>query len=155
MNENKTPTLYVMVGISGIGKTTFAKKMGCPVISTDRIREKMFGDERNQAEPSKVFQRAYKTLNWFIRNGLDVVFDATNTTHRGRRQIIRAVRYPCKKVAVLMSADLDKALRQNQERDRQVPEDVIRRQYMQLMRDSESIPAQFDDVIFAKETVSA
>ena len=87
-----------------------------------------------------------------MRNGLDVVFDATNTTHRGRRQIIRAVRYPCKRVAVLMPTDLDKALRQNQGRDRNVPEDVIRRQYMQLIRDGESIPTQFDDVIFVKET---
>lgn len=53
-----------------------------------------------------------------------------------------------RKVAVLVTPTLEQALTRNEQRARKVPPDVIRRMYAQLLRDGESIPEQFDDVIF-------
>ena len=53
-----------------------------------------------------------------------------------------------RKVAVLVTPTLEQALARNDRRARKVPPDVIQRMYAQLLRDGESIPEQFDDVIF-------
>ena len=45
------PTLYVMIGPAGSGKTTFTNSLrGVDVISTDKLRKEMFGDEAVQNE---------------------------------------------------------------------------------------------------------
>ena len=150
----RMPTLYVLIGVSGSGKSTYAESLcqntKLAVVSTDKIREQLFGSESDQREGDKVFKTAYDWVEYWIENGKDVVFDATNTTKRGRKQLLRSIRYPCIKVAVLFTPPIDVSIARNANRQRIVPESVIRRQYEQLIRDGESIPNQFDDVIFVR-----
>lgn len=148
------PTLYVLIGVSGSGKSTYAESLGLntklAVVSTDAIRKTYFGSEEDQSDGAKVFQTAYDWIDYYLQYGKDVVFDATNTTKRGRRDLLRSLTPPFRKVAVLVTPPLGVALAQNSMRQRIVPESVIRRQYEQLMRDGESILDQFDDVIFVR-----
>lgn len=144
----------MLIGVSGSGKSTYAESLGLntklAVVSTDAIRKEIFGDEADQHDGARVFQSAYLRMNYCLWLMRDVVFDATNTTKRGRDQLLRAIKEPCHKVAVLITPPLEVALARNSKRQRIVPESVIRRQYKQLMRDGESIPNQFDDVIFVR-----
>lgn len=148
--------LYVMIGPSGCGKSTFAKgfaaRHSAEIVSTDEIRLALFGNEAIQKQGAKVFEAAYLSVRAHMNHRRNVVFDATNTTAKGRKELLDAVRDcpECKRrVAVLVTPPIETALAQNAMRKRQVPESVIRRQYQQLMEDAETIPEQFDQVIFA------
>lgn len=151
---SEKPTLYVLIGVSGSGKSTYAESMipntHLAVVSTDAIRKTYFGSEEDQRDGAKVFQTAYDWINDHLQHGKDVVFDATNTTKRGRKELLRSITPPFRKVAVLVTPPLEVSLARNAKRQRIVPESVIRGQYKQLMRDGESIPSQFDDVVFAR-----
>lgn len=144
----------MLIGVSGSGKSTYAESLfqntRLSVVSTDKICEQFFGSESDQREGDKVFKAAYDWIEYWIENGKDVVFDATNTTKCGRNRLLRSIRYPCIKVAVLFTPPIDVAIARNASRQRIVPNSIIRRQYEQLLRDGESIPDQFDNVIFVK-----
>lgn len=147
--------LYVMIGPSGAGKSTaaktFAAKFNAEIVSTDEIRKALFGNECVQKEGRRVFEAAYMSVRAHLNHRRSVVFDATNTTMKGREEILRAVQdcAECKKrVAVLVTPPKDVSLRRNAARSRKVPEKVIDRQYYQLMEDGETILDQFDQVVF-------
>lgn len=147
--------LYVMIGVSGSGKSTFAKGFAArnraEVVSTDEIRKLMFGDERIQKGGRRVFEAAYMSIRAHLNHRRNVVFDATNTTNEGRKDLFRAVADcpECKQIiAVLCTPPLGVCLSRNKMRQRRVPHNVIIRQYQQLLEYGELIPLQFDQVIF-------
>ena len=148
--QSKVPTLYVMIGPAGSGKSTASKNMFqravrvCP----DDIRKQLFGDEACQREPEKVIATAYGAMEDALCENKDVVFDATNTTAYGRKKLLdRVDGILCHKVAVYMNTPLEECKRRNQQRGRVVPDSVIDRQYSNMLKDAASIPYQFDEVI--------
>ena len=146
------PTLYVMIGPAGSGKSTFAKQIPyCCRVCPDSIRKEWFGDEASQREPERVFERAYKTMEDLLCAGFDVAFDATSTTAFARKKILQRVDgIQCRKVAIYMNTPLAECQRRNKLRQRQVPDDVIVRQYNQLMKEASSIPYQFDEIVIVE-----
>lgn len=149
---NKSPTLFVMIGPAGSGKSTFRKSIpwACTVCP-DTIRETFFGDEACQKEPEKVFERAYVTTEDLLCAGYDIVFDATNTTSYARKKLLERVSgIDHKNVAIFMNTPLKECKRRNALRKRKVPEEVIERQYEQMMRGAHSIPEQFDEIVIVE-----
>lgn len=146
---NKKPTLYVMIGPAGSGKSYVANRIPHAVLdSTDMIRELMFGSAECQDNPEKVFEEAYIFAEDALCGGLDVVFDATNTTTFARKKLLERVSGIChKNVAVFMNTSLKECKRRNALRKRKVPDAVIERQYEHMMRDAHSIPEQFDEIV--------
>ena len=142
----------MLIGVSGSGKSTYAERLGknakLAVVSTDRIRGFLNGNEADQSNGGEVFKIAYTMINESLSRGKDVVFDATNTTNYGRNRLMRNLRYPCRKVAVLFTPPVEVALERSRMRERIVPDNVIERQYDQLLCYGNSIPDQFDDVTF-------
>lgn len=142
--------MYVLIGIPGSGKSTFCKDLKLPVVSTDSIRFQMFGDEADQSNPEKVFNMAYMMTANCLRVGSDVIFDATSTTEWSRKTLLAKMKNRVgefRKVAILFMTPVEECKRRNAQRQRVVPEDVIDRQYRQLMRDAHTIPDQFDEVV--------
>lgn len=133
------PTLTLMIGCPGSGKSTIAKqirkKTGAVIVSTDAIRGELFGDEGCQDDPVRVFKIAYERIASALFDGKDVYFDATNLHRKDRN----AVRFEIKNMffekrgipgdikyeAVLVRADLETCLRRNANRNRHVPEDRL------------------------------
>lgn len=139
------PKLYVMIGISGCGKSTYSEKLNVPVVSSDAIRKELFGDEDIQESPEKVFALAHKRVREYLESGSDVVFDATNVSAFARETLLDAVKgVPCERIGVVFTITPEEALRRQEHRDRKVPVDVINRQHRTLQRDMDTLQSQFD-----------
>ena len=139
------PTLYIMVGTSGSGKSTVAKYIartkGAVIVSPDQWRKKLTGDINNQESNAKVYEVAYDEMVGTLSAGYDVVFDATNTTTKARKLLLDAVTTECKIVFVYVRTTLETAFNRVKSRTngQVVPEAVVRRQYKQLMASLEEL----------------
>lgn len=70
--------LYISVGISGSGKSTYLNKLNVPVVCPDDIRKELTGDISDQSQNPKVWFEAYRRLKEYIARDEDVAFSATN-----------------------------------------------------------------------------
>jgi predicted kinase len=84
--------LYIPVGISGCGKSTFYShlKGGIEKVCQDDIRRKM-GNVSDQSRNFIVWKIATNKLTKFNQNGADVYFDSTNLTLRDIKKVISNV----------------------------------------------------------------
>lgn len=150
--EDPRPRFYVMVGIPGSGKSTYARRFlgGAYRISLDDMRKMLTGrDYEESAEPAVVVAgHAVRVAlaRWASQKGRDLVFDATDVTRQRRASLVAtALRFGFKPVAVYVSCPLDVALKRNAERARKVPDDVIRRFYRDLV--PPSLDEGFEEII--------
>jgi len=129
--EVPDPSLVLLVGAAGAGKTTFAARHFAPdeVLSSDAYRALVSGDEANQKVSRVAFSILHRDLERRLRAGHLAVVDATNVEPRNRRELIRRARAAGLPVVALV-LDLDSAivLARNAARPRQVDEAVIRSQ---------------------------
>lgn len=133
------PVVYVMVGISGSGKSTcaasFAKGLRIhpvDIISSDEIRKEVHGDANNQKNPELIFNIYYQRALLSLFKGHYVILDATNLTPKTRKIIFkRLFGYDC--VAIWIDADMEKAFSRNLQRERVVPREVVEKQYQKLI----------------------
>lgn len=128
-------TLIVLCGISGSGKSTFAKlleEQGWAITCPDRIRAFFYGDESIQGDGNKVFQYAFNNMAEYGKQGYDVVFDATNTTKKARRKVIEQGRKHFDFIICYYFYPLlHKSLNNMAKRERQVPREILVRQINQ------------------------
>lgn len=84
-------TLYVMVGLSGTGKSTAAdiisQKTGASKHNSDIIRKEITSGSPTYSgdESQRVYDEMYKRAERDLKKGNDVVLDATFTLEIGRR----------------------------------------------------------------------
>ncbi len=90
----KPPTLVVMVGPPGTGKShlvrELAARVSVHVLETDEIRRRIATPPTHSPrENARVFIIAHRELDRYLRSGENVVFDATNVHRRDRRKLYR------------------------------------------------------------------
>ena len=124
--------LIVMCGLPASGKSTYTNWLTesgvfCAVCP-DGIRGELYGDENIQGDGKQVFAIAHARLKDLGKGKNNVVFDATNTNKKRRKELVKEMR-PYFDVIILkwFSTPIDICLKRNAERERQVPEEVIRR----------------------------
>lgn len=124
------PKLILLVGIPGSGKTTYAKKYTEEYINTihlssDKIREELWGNEAIQGDNNEVFSlmqsRAIEALN----NGQSVIYDATNVTRKDRSYIIALCPKFTKIEAHIIWATIETCIKRDAVRERTVGKEVI------------------------------
>lgn len=117
------PTLYIMVGVPGAGKTTYAKsKLAHAVyIGADALREKYYGKEMTLRGYRKIHQFMLKSARENLHQGYDVVIDCTNISLNTRRQYHGIISVHDKIVAVYVNVPIWQALLNNRKRKRHVP----------------------------------
>jgi len=131
----RKPTVYVMCGVPGSGKTYFCKNvlMNHPwrhrvYISSDDIRKEICGDASDQSKNSEVFDIFYDRARQAIQEGNDVILDATHLTKKIRNECRKHFKdLDCKFIAVQMMTTTEKAVDRNKDRDRVVPDYAMRR----------------------------
>jgi protein phosphatase len=132
------PSLVVLIGAAGSGKSTFATGHFAreEVLSSDAYRAAIAGNAADQSVSGAAFKALHAALDRRLRDGRLAVVDATNLTPRARRDVIergRAAHVPT--VAIVLDLPADIVLARNAARlDRVVPEDVVRRHLDEVRR---------------------
>lgn len=131
--------LYVMVGLPGAGKTTYARtRLRHAVrVSMDDLRLMLHGGQYDAKYEPFVHEAARQLLDGLCARanaaGFDVVFDATNVTRAYRAECVRrARRFGLEPVCVYCDVALETVLVRNAARAAAVPEHVVRRFHAQL-----------------------
>ncbi|MGF1457838.1 MAG: AAA family ATPase [Leptolyngbyaceae cyanobacterium] len=136
--------LWILIGLPGSGKSTWAQAMqqsspSLKYISTDRIRRELFGDEAIQGPWRQVWHQVLQEFQLGVQQassagGVGAIYDATNARRRGRRQVIAAARIVgfTRLLAVWLDLPLEICLQRNYQRSRQVPPEVIHGMARQL-----------------------
>lgn len=122
----------MMVGVAGSGKSTYAKKLeeeGAVVISSDAVREEIYGDASIQQNPVKVFNICHNRIKENLKNQKWVVFDATNLSARRRESFLKEIRrFDCEKECVVIITPFDVITERMEHRTRKVPAHIVHKQ---------------------------
>lgn len=126
------PTLILLVGPPGAGKTTYAEKYisahrNTVHLSSDKIRKELWGDEATQGDNGEVFYRMQTRAIDDLNFGYDVIYDATNMTRKDRAGIISACPKFARIEAHIIWAPIETCIERDAERKRTVGKEVIDR----------------------------
>lgn len=137
-------TLVVMFGVPASGKSyvaeELAEKFDAYIASSDAIREEIYGTAECQDDPNRVFSILQQRVTEELKAGGTAIIDATSLIKKYRVSNLKTYKGKFKKaILVVCATEIDIIKRQNQQRDRHVPEDVIMRMFktMSFPRDEE------------------
>ena len=140
MNELNIPelSLVVMVGVTGSGKSTFARAHFKPteVISSDFCRGIVADDENDQSATPAAFELLHYIAGKRLAAGRLTVVDATNVQPEARRELVLLAReHDVLPVAIVLDLPEKLCAERNKDRpDRDFGAHVLRRQRGQLRR---------------------
>ncbi|MBR8832447.1 MAG: hypothetical protein N5P05_003690 [Chroococcopsis gigantea SAG 12.99] len=123
---------YVLIGCPGSGKSTLAHKFVSShddyrIVSTDSIREKLFGEACIQGDWSLIETEVLRQIDEHINGGRPIIYDATNARRPWRMDLLRKLpRYEdVYWVGWNLKTPLETCKQWNKQRSFQVPDFVI------------------------------
>jgi protein phosphatase len=131
-------SLVVLIGVSGSGKSTFARKhfKSTEILSSDYCRGLVSDDENSQAATKDAFEVLHFIARKRLAAGKLTVVDATNVQPESRKSLVEIAReFHCLPVAIALDLPERVAHDRNKGRpDRDFGPHVIRQQSQQLHR---------------------
>ena len=127
-------TLYITVGLPGSGKSTYAKEFikgkEIEYLSSDSLRAVFGKSEEDQTVTPLVFGHIKKKVDEFLKDGKNVMVDATSVNRKERSDYINtAKKYGAKVVVIVFKMDRQGLIDRNKKRGEQggrvVPDWVI------------------------------
>lgn len=88
------PGFVVISGLPGTGKTFFSRKLAekqpfC-ILESDGLRKTLFPcPDYSVTENARLFAACHSLIEWLLKNGVPVIFDATNLTEHNREHLYR------------------------------------------------------------------
>ena len=151
------PTLIVMMGPAGAGKSFLAEEIkksheDTVIASRDRIRFALLQQEDDYfAVEPEVVRQYYYNINFALHsaNHAYVIADATHLSKKARKQFFRNVKTDCVRVVgIWVEVPLGVAIKQNAQRTgrARVPEEVIKQMYKRKLTPQNNEP--FDEIIY-------
>ena len=150
--------IIVMMGLPGSGKSTIAKKLKesmekVVLLSSDDIREEMFGDRQDVEHHGEVFEELHKRAKEALKQGIDVIYDATNINSKRRIGFLRQLPKGVTKELYFVNQNIVVAKERDKKREFSVGEEVIDRMYKGLQVpyqheqwDKITVDLGFDDI---------
>jgi len=130
--------LVLLVGISGSGKSTFAKRhfLGTEIISSDTARGLVSDDENDQSATADAFDLVHYLAGKRLARGKIAVIDATNIQPAARQSLVAVAReHDVLPVAIVFDVPEKVCLERTLSRgDRDFGADVIKRQAATMRR---------------------
>ena len=154
------PSLVVLVGAAGSGKSTFAARHFAPdeVLSSDRFRELIAGDAADQRATRPAFGRLHRELTGRLAAGRLTVVDATSIEPAARRGLLQRARTAgVRATAIVFDLPVAVVLARNAARpERTVDEEIVRRHLARLRSQLDDprgpIPSDgFDAVVIIRD----
>lgn len=138
----------MMVGIPGSGKSSVAAEIVQEergiVVSSDNIREELFGNASNMGKNGVIFGEMLKRSLKELEKGKSVIYDATNIRRSERKSLLKKFDKYYKE-CYFINVSLEEALKRNFSRNRQVPEEVIVKMFERLQ--SPEVTEGWDNII--------
>jgi protein phosphatase len=136
-------SLVALVGASGSGKSTFARKhfASTQILSSDFFRGLVSDDENNQSASAAAFDALHYVAGKRLEAGLVTVIDATNVQREPRGALVAmAKKHHVLPVAIVLDTPEQVCIERNAARpDRDFGEHVIRRHRNELRRSLRSL----------------
>lgn len=108
------PTVYILIGLPGSGKSTYAKSTGFPVFSSDEIRKEF----DYKIPDNEVFNILQERLRECLKSGKNCIFDALNLGRKNRKVFIDSLKdIPCNKVCQFFVIPIEKCKERNSLRE--------------------------------------
>ncbi|GAA2414960.1 polynucleotide kinase-phosphatase [Actinomadura vinacea] len=131
--------LVVLVGVSGSGKSHFARRHFKPtqVVSSDYCRGVVSDDENDQSATGDAFDLLHYIVRKRLRRGLLTVVDATNVQPKARESLLRIAKdHDVLSVAIVLDVPERVAADRNAARPERshLPDHVVPRQRRELRR---------------------
>jgi predicted kinase len=121
----------MLIGPPGSGKSTLAQQMqqilepSC-IVSTDRIRQDLYGDEATQGPWPEIEAVVLHQMHEALVQGKCIIYDATNAKRVWRMGLFQALNRPeIAWVGWQLTTSVATCVQWNRLRDRTVPETVI------------------------------
>lgn len=135
--EIPDPSLVVLIGAAGAGKTTFAARHFGPdeILSSDRYRALIGGGEDDQRVTRAAFGRLHRDLARRLADGHLTVVDATNVERAARRSLLQRSRAAgLAAIAVVLDLPPTVVLARNAGRAGRVVDDAVVRRHLDRLR---------------------
>lgn len=131
------PSLVVLVGAAGAGKSTFAARhfAADEILSSDRFREIVSGDEANQGATGAAFGRLHRELARRLAERRLTVVDATSIQTGSRRALLaRATTAGLPATAIVLDLPAATVLARNAARRSRIVEEAVVRHHLERLR---------------------
>ncbi len=150
--------LIITIGIPASGKSSLVKRVGIKYVSTDEIRQEVFGNVNDQLHNTEVFGIYYDRILTLLNSNESVIADSTNVSSSTRKRLYALAKDAGADVEIwFFDISIDEALERNKKRLRVVPTDVIYRMYYNLEKgihevydEVESLGCNFVTIISTK-----
>ncbi len=140
------PSLVILIGVSGSGKSTFARAHFAPteILSSDHCRALICDDETDQAVNRDAFELLHVLVAKRLAYRRLTVIDATNVQTEARAPLLAlARRHRVPAVALVFDFDVAICLQRNAQRvQRIVPREVILQQQHDLQASFGTLSAE-------------
>jgi protein phosphatase len=133
------PSLVVLIGAAGAGKTTFAARHFEPaeILSSDAYRALIAGDESDQRATRAAFARLHRALERRLADRLLTVVDATNVERSARRALlVRAVDAGLSATAIVLDLPPATIVARNAGRSSRIVDERVVRRHLERLRHS-------------------
>ena len=151
-------SLIVLIGASGAGKSTFARKHFKPteILSSDYFRGVVSDDENDQGATKDAFEVLHYILAKRLAAGKLTVIDATNVQPESRKPLLEiAKRFHCFAVAIVFNLPESICHERNKERpNRQFGSHVVRNHTRSLKRSLSNLKREGFRFIYKLSSVS-
>lgn len=150
-------SLVVLIGASGSGKSTFARRHFKPseILSSDVCRGTVSDDENNQSATGDAFELLHFIAKKRLARGLLTVVDATNVQPEARKPLVAIAReFHCLPVAIVFDVPEKVCRERNAQRpDRAFGPHVVRQQTQQLRSSRRGLEREGFRHVFVLESV--